>query len=88
MFVLRRGLVALLLVAGVVGLGSGAVTARQERPTRSVEHVVRNGETLWGIARALKAGGDTRKTVDLLIRMNGLRSPGVRPGQRLVVPAL
>lgn len=49
--------------------------------TRSVRRYrVRNGDTLWDIARA------NRVSVPQLLAANGLKKPVIRPGQRLVLP--
>lgn len=54
------------------GAGSGRV------------HVVRAGETLWGIARRLQPEGDVRPLVARLAARNG--GVDLRPGKRLVLP--
>jgi LysM repeat protein len=42
---------------------------------------VRDGDTLWDIARA------NGVTVKQLLAANGMRRPAIRPGQRLVLPS-
>ncbi|MCP2343858.1 LysM peptidoglycan-binding domain-containing protein [Actinomadura rupiterrae] len=98
----RRGrVVVVLFVAGVVLLalwGTGALSARaggKERPGRPVPDaqrtasvVVRPGDTLWGIAQQAEPGADPRRTVQRILKLNGLPDDTlVQPGQRLRVPA-
>ena len=79
-------MVALGLVAGSLGLGTTAVHAVQPRNARPVwTHTVQAGETLWSIAVDAAPRRDRRETVDRLIAANHLRSPIIRPGQRLVL---
>jgi nucleoid-associated protein YgaU len=68
-------LLALLLLA-LPGASSGAHPAR--------EHVVRPGETLWGIASA--EYGDAQSHVDAIASANHLESALIVPGQRLALP--
>jgi LysM repeat protein len=78
---------ALLLVAGLVMLGSRAAA---DAPLSGVEvqrHVVAPGETLWQVASAITPRGhDVRDTVAQLVRMNDLPSAAVQAGQVIVVP--
>jgi LysM repeat protein len=48
--------------------------------------VVEPGQTLWSIARSADPGTDARITVQRIMRINGLRGPGLAPGERLWVP--
>ncbi len=51
------------------------------------EVVVRDGDTLWQIARRHGSSDvDTRRTVDRIREMNELTTAVVRPGQVLKVP--
>jgi hypothetical protein len=94
----RRGrvvfttLAALPLVvwAAVVVLGSGAAAAGGDlsAPGATFEYVtVGAGDTLWEIAEAIAPGDDPRLVVDDIVRLNGLDSSVVEPGQRLALPA-
>jgi nucleoid-associated protein YgaU len=50
-------------------------------------YVVRPGDTLWDIARAVGgAREDPRPVVDALIAANHIKQALILPGQRLVVP--
>lgn len=85
---MRRFVIALLLVAALIGVGATTVVARQSRPSPPVwTHVVSPGETLWQLAGRAAPRADRRTTVDRLVRANGLRGGSIRPGQRLVLPA-
>ena len=48
--------------------------------------MVREGDTLWTIARRLAPGSDPRPIVDVLSAANGLDAGRIVPGQTLVVP--
>ena len=83
----KRIVVALALVAGLLGLGATAVKAVGPRSARPVwSHVVTPGETLWSIAGAAAPSRDRRETVYRLIDANHLHGPIIRAGQRLVLP--
>jgi hypothetical protein len=47
---------------------------------------VREGDTLWTIARRLAPESDPRPIVDVLSTANGLDAGQIVPGQTLVVP--
>lgn len=83
---MRRLVVAFLLLGGLAGLGGRLVAAREPARVASPAHVVREGDTLWGIARRLAPEGDPRPIVERLMEANGLAGPGVRPGQFLRLP--
>ena len=84
---MKRLVIAFALVAGLIGVGATAVTARQERPAPPAwTHVVQQGETLWQLAGQAAPRSDRRETVDRLVRANKLGSRGIKPGQRLVLP--
>lgn len=83
---MRRVVVAILLVAGLVWLGAAAVPAGQRHPTKPAwTHVVRPGETLWGIAKELAPGRDPRDTVQRLISENHLAGGAIHPGITLTL---
>jgi hypothetical protein len=51
-------------------------------------HVVRAGETLWGIASRLAGPEeDPRPVVDRIVGINHLGTAPLQPGTRLVLPA-
>lgn len=89
---MRRAAVALCLVMGLIGAGR-ALPARpgagdRVQPVATTRYVVRAGDTLWDIARAMAPDADPRGVVQELIGANRLRTPGLRPGQTLVLPRL
>jgi Tfp pilus assembly protein FimV len=90
-------LLAMALSLGVRALGAGAA-APQPAPTAASSAandpvvpgdgivVVRAGDTLWGIAQALRPQGDVRALVDRLAERAG--GPELSPGQRIDVRGL
>jgi Tfp pilus assembly protein FimV len=87
----RRRLTLTVSVALVAAAWAGpAVRAlgSPEQPTRITRssYVVREGDTLWTIARRLAPGSDPRPIVDVLSAANGLDAGRIVPGQTLVVP--
>lgn len=88
----RRRLTLTVSVALVAAAWAGpAVRAlgSPERPTRVAgsSYVVREGDTLWTIARRLAPGSDPRPIVDILATTNGIDAGELVPGQTLVVSA-
>lgn len=95
----RRRAVAALLFGFLVGLAvlgvSSVAIGPASSPARAVvpdpvrvaavrTHVVQPGESLWAVARGMRAGGDIRTTVARLAALNG--GSTVRAGQVLVLP--
>jgi hypothetical protein len=68
-------------LAEAVGLGNGPTS-----PART--HVIRTGETLWGIAVRYEPSRDPRETVDAIARANDLDAGSLAPGQEILVPSL
>jgi len=88
----RRRLTLTISLALVAAAWAGpAVRAlgSPEKPSRvsRSSYVVREGDTLWTIARELAPGSDPRPVVDLLSVMNGVDAGRLVPGQTLVVSA-
>lgn len=81
-------LVALMVAAqGAMGPpAAGPMVDRQAVPGAGggAVHVVRAGDTFWGIARALRPGEDPRPLVARLVAAHG--SSVLVPGDRIVVP--
>jgi nucleoid-associated protein YgaU len=80
---------SLVLATGRVALGGGGGADPVRRPPRVERVVVRSGDTLWEIARAVVGPqGDPRPVVDRIREANAL-SPGepLLVGASLIVPA-
>ena len=92
-YVRRRRTVAIVGIALVAvllsPLAAGAVR-RGEAPTPPAQQtvVVREGDTLWSIARAVRPAADPRATIAEIEQMNiSVDAGGLVPGQSLLVPA-
>lgn len=87
----RRGravvvLLALALSAVAFVLGSHAAAGATSDGTVE-RYVVRSGDTLWGIAEASRAEGESvQQQVRELVALNGMSGAHVDAGQELVVP--
>jgi hypothetical protein len=80
----RGYLYAVLLALALVALALS--TARPSRgASPEVRHVVRPGETLWGIA-AERYAGDPRTAVWRIEQRNGLAHGPLEPGTILYLP--
>ena len=68
-------------------LAAGAVR-RGEAPDPPAQRaiVVREGDTLWSIARQVRPEEDPRVTVEAIVATNGVDPGGLVPGQSLAVP--
>lgn len=76
----------MLLLAAIFVLLAG-VAVSGERPADSGRRIiVRQGDTLWGLASQLQPGHDPREMIYEFTRVNGLKSKVLRPGMVLVVP--
>ena len=63
-----------------------ALSPDQPVPVARSAYVVRQGDTLWSIARRVSPDDDPRPIVDALAEANGLDGAGLVPGQSLIVP--
>ena len=81
--------VSLTLVAAAWAGPAVRALGFPETPARvsQTSYVVREGDTLWSIARRLSPGSDPRPIVDLLSATNGVDAGRLVPGQTLVVSA-
>jgi Tfp pilus assembly protein FimV len=81
--------VSLALVA--VAWAGPAVRAlgspEQPAPIGRSSYEVREGDTLWTIAKELAPGSDPRPIVDLLSTANDVDAGRIVPGQTLVLPS-
>ena len=82
-------LVGALVVAALVADGlSSSVTSRHIASLPEQELVVRDGDSLWGIADSLGVDGvSTADVVTWICERNGLDAASLVSGQTLVVPA-
>lgn len=85
--------VALVLLGGGSALGGlvgapltspGRAPAERFLPVAETSYVVRPGDTLWEIARAMQPSGDVRPLVRRLAAARG--AAPLRAGERLVLP--
>ncbi|MCU1498483.1 MAG: hypothetical protein JWM47_2436 [Acidimicrobiales bacterium] len=86
--------IAVLVMVAFVAIGRGAFSTWATTPpsgaaapaaTAGQTVIVRQGDTLWSIARRLRPTGDIRPVVDQLAAANG--GTAIAPGDRLVVPS-
>ena len=87
----RRRRTALAVCLVLVGSAWAAPAVRALTPDQPVRvarssYVVRQGDTLWSIARRVAPGGDPRPLVDALAEANDIDAGGLVPGQSLLVP--
>jgi Tfp pilus assembly protein FimV len=68
-------------------LAAGAVR-RGEAPDPPAQRVVvvREGDTLWSIARKVRPDEDPRVTVEAIVEADGVDAGALVPGQSLAVP--
>jgi nucleoid-associated protein YgaU len=80
-------LLAFALVAFTLFSAQSAATGEEgaEVGTRTV--IVGEGDTLWEIAGAVAAPGETREVVYEIQKLNSLPGPELVEGQKLAVPA-
>ena len=88
----RRRRTTLAVCAVLVGTAWAGPAIRALTPDGPVRvartsYVVRQGDTLWSIARHLSPEGDPRSIVDSLSADNGVSAGELQPGQVLVVSA-
>jgi nucleoid-associated protein YgaU len=84
----RQRLVFVAVAAGLlVGLARPALLAAAPHPLPApVVHVVRPGETLWGLAERYAPREDPRQYIYELGRINSLGNGAIFPGERLTLP--
>ena len=70
-------------VPAAKALGTGSEPVR----VSSTSFVVRQGDTLWSIAKSVSTGQDPRPVVDALASVNGVDAGSLVPGQTLLVPS-
>lgn len=88
----RRGRVVLVLFLAAVLLVTGwfvsraVASAATTSPPSAASVEARPGDTLWSIAVRARPDTDPRITVERILEANGLASPVIQPGQRLILP--
>lgn len=88
----RRRLAATLSVALVAGAWAGPIGrivggGHEVGLAARSSYVVREGDTLWSIARRVAPGEDPRPMVDAITAANGVDARAIVPGQTLLVPS-
>ena len=74
------------LVVGALG-GTGAVASSTASTTEFTTVTVDGGDTLWQLAAELAPTADPRDVISDIVRLNGLSTSEVQPGQQLAIPA-
>lgn len=91
----RRGravlasVIALPLVFGTAAavLNGGGAVATGTASTAEFRYVeVAAGESLWSLAETVAPQSDPREVIAAIVRLNGLPSADVQPGERLAIP--
>jgi len=82
--------VPIAVVASVSVLGAGVAAADGgANPAAPLEVVtVGHGDTLWELAESVAPDEDPREVIADIVRLNGLDSAVVQPGQRIALPAV
>jgi nucleoid-associated protein YgaU len=77
-----------LVLVGAAWAGPAVRALTPDAPVRVARtaYVVRQGDTLWSIARRVSPNDDPRPVVDALAATNGLDGSAITPGQSLIVP--
>jgi hypothetical protein len=76
--------VLVLVFAVSILLISFSSKTRADQTPRSV--IIKNGDTLWKIAEAIRPEQDPRITIEGIRNANQLKSVTVQPGQKVLVP--
>lgn len=80
-------IVPLLAMALAFAAGGGAATATGDLSIADFEYVtVEPGQSLWQVAETIAPGADPRDVISDIMRLNGLHSSVVHPGERLAIP--
>lgn len=61
--------------------------AEQVGPTRTIEHLVMPGDTLWDLAASVPGVDDRREAVHRIMELNDLPNGSLMAGQRIQIPA-
>jgi LysM repeat protein len=85
---LVRGMIiiGLSLSFALAGFSGSLATDSSQNPDASFEYVtVFSGDTLWALAQR-HGSGDPRDWIHEVVRLNGLQSSELAPGQQLALP--
>jgi len=85
----RTNLAVCVVLVGAAWAGPAVRALTPDQPVRVTRsaYTVRQGDTLWSIARHLSPSGDPRSIVDSLSADNAISAGELVPGQVLVVSA-
>lgn len=86
--VLSAVIAAPLVIAAVtVGMNAGGAVANSSSSHTSFEYeTIASGETLWHLAETVAPAADPRDVIADIMRLNGLETASVVPGQRIAIP--
>jgi LysM domain len=77
----------LVLGTGAAVLNGGGAVATDTASTAEFSYVeVEAGESLWSLAETIAPQADPREVISAIVRLNGLPSADVQPGERLAIP--
>jgi hypothetical protein len=82
-------MIALPLVLGTAAavLNGGGAVATDAASTVEFSYVeVEAGQSLWSLAESVAPQADPREVIAAIVRLNGLPSADVQPGERLAIP--
>jgi LysM repeat protein len=80
-------LAALICLAFLAGRGGvSAASTDTSSPAPYAQTTVKQGETLWAVAKRVAPGHDPRATVDQIRELNHLSSGTLLVGQQLLLP--
>ncbi|NYE46414.1 nucleoid-associated protein YgaU [Spinactinospora alkalitolerans] len=85
--VTTAGFAVLILVAVALGASPAGASADSLMLPPPETIVVRDGDTLWGIAEQVRPDDDPRRTVHEIVEINDLTSTTLEPGQKLELPS-
>ena len=83
---LRLPLILLLALGFAIGNISVSNAGSDPADVQMTYVSVQGGDSLWSLAERYAAGGDPQDWIYELIRLNGLTSAELQPGQRLALP--
>ncbi|MDQ4138264.1 MAG: hypothetical protein M3116_05380 [Actinomycetota bacterium] len=81
--------IALPLVLGTAAAvlnGGGAVATGTASSVEFSYVEVEEGQSLWSLAETIAPQADPREVISSIVRLNGLPSADVQPGERLAIP--